>query len=161
MNLQQAQARAAELTSKIQAGESLTLEEQTELTNCQGIIAVAVQATRLSEADIEKKLRAKGVLPSKGILKNPAFVLTGKVVGVLVLMGVSAFGGMKYEERRYSKRTRDSFGGLGDHGVASGHFLSSPQSHPATSMDDGRLAANRPDSMAHTTPARARATANT
>lgn len=158
MNLQKAQNRYIELKAKVDAGDLLNSDEANEMLDARNAIAaIAAAAEGPSPApqptmgDAERFLRAKGVLPSKSIFSNPTVVLAGKVLGVLAIASLSAFGGMKYEQRTQRRRTQQSRStdmlGL-DHS-------NSPQSHPATSPDDGRLAANRADNVvAHPTATR-------
>jgi hypothetical protein len=154
VNLQQAQARTLELRAKLHNGETLNADEQTELATANGIIAGAAEQmsqTRPTMEQAKKYLEGKGVLSSSSIFSNPTVVLAGKVIGVLAIAGLSAFGGMKYEQRRQSRGRSSSR----STDMLSIEHSNSPQSHPATSSDDGRLAANRADNVvAHPTASR-------
>jgi hypothetical protein len=147
MNLQKAQNRYIDLKAKMDSGENLTGEEAAEMLEAQRALATIAEASGQTNAakptlaDAQRFLKSKGVLPSSSIFANPTVILAGKVLGVLAIAGLSAFGGMKYEQRRASRRTARSTDEL------SLEHSNSPQSHPATSPDDGRLAANRMDNV--------------
>ena len=148
MNLQEAKARATELTAKMSNGETLTPQEAADLTKCN----LAMQ----NALDPQGKFKAAGRRindafegTKTGMFSNPSVVLAGKVIGILTVAALSAFGGMKYEQRRSGRRGQSMF-----------DLSTSPQSHPATSPEDGRLAANRSETtVPHTAPRRASATA--
>lgn len=136
MNLQQAQARTLELISKAK-DDGLTAEEQTELTNCNTIMAQAQAAASMTESQVKAALKSKGIQTGSGVLSNPTVLLAAKVVGFVGCMALSAFGGMKYGERRTSRRFATgefTHGGMGQMGQGN----DSPNSHLATSPLDGR-----------------------
>lgn len=136
MNLQQAQARFTELKARALSGDNLTAEETADLT----IATIIIEALADTPAPIVPKtlaeakemMRTRGLLPKETFFTNPTVVLAGKVIGVLAVAGLSAFGGMKYEQRRQTRGRNAMIGNdQPDHSM-------SPQSHPATSPLDGR-----------------------
>lgn len=140
MNLIQAQAKYAELNAKIKAGGNLSNEEQLELSQATAVINAAADTPMVGKPTLEDArafLRQQGAI-SKSIFSNPTVILAGKVLGILAVAGVSAFGGMKYGERRTSRRFASGEFTHGPETQARLGHSDSPQSHPATSPLDGR-----------------------
>lgn len=105
MTLQQAKARALELATKMQTqgNDSLTAEEMTELTECNAAMA---QALNPEGTMSQQRRRLDDKLgKASGFFRRPAVLIAGQVLGVLAIAGLSAFGGMKYEQRRSRRQS--------------------------------------------------------
>lgn len=149
----QVQARIAALNLKATT-ETLSDDELQELDLCNTTL---LQAKAQVNAELPTKESVREAMVKAGLIKpsilvNPSLLLAGKVLGVIAVAALSAFGGMKYEQRQAGRRNRSTASN-----DMLGHFdlSTSPQSHPAMSADDGRLAANRSDNVvAHPTATR-------
>lgn len=151
MKMEDAQAVATMLSAKLKSGETLTPEEQQAYKNSTDFLdsvdaaAKEYAQTKANSMAVEDRVNSALGRPIKLGFWTPGRRIAAEVVGGIAIAAISVFGGMRLERSRANRRNNDGLFGLGSNigdGVGQ-HHVDSPQSHPAQSPDDGRLAQNR------------------
>lgn len=143
MKLEQAQAIAQAFSDRISKGDTLSPADQVAYEAAKDHVdSILEQARAYSrETSLNAEDRVNQALGTAKKFWTPGRTIAAQVLGILVVATVSVFAGMRFERSRGTRST-NSLAGLGlTHDTTTLH-PDSPQSHPATSPTDGRLAGN-------------------
>lgn len=144
MKFENAETTARAYSARLSAGETLSDAERQEYDAAKAyIMDVSEQAmafSRSQNADNAED-RIDAALGTKKKFWTPGRVISAQIIAGLAIASISVIGGMRFERSRKGKSIGSNLTSLG---LTNDTPLSdSPQSHPATSPLDGRLANHR------------------